>query len=119
MTYYRRPIKAFVASYAYRGEFDRFLKIFFRRLENGQAQVCALDFKAEFPFLRNEERQTVSDYFLMLGKGDSASQKAYFSSVRERLTTLCGAAERDCKAYGDLYIKLGFLCGLLILILMI
>ena len=119
VTYYRRPIKAFVASYAYRGEFDRFLKIFFRRLENGQAQVCALDFKAEFPFLRNEERQTVSDYFLMLGKGDSASQKAYFSSVRERLTTLCGAAERDCKAYGDLYIKLGFLCGLLILILMI
>lgn len=119
VSYFRRPIKAFVASYAYKGEFDRFLKVFFKLLESGQSQVRAFDFKTEFPFLRKEERQTLEDYFLMIGKGDSASQKGYFSSVKERLSALYLTAEKDCKKYGDLYIKLGFLCGLLILILMI
>lgn len=119
ITYYRRPIKAFVATYAYKGEFDRFLKVFFQLLEGGQAQARAFDFKAEFPFLQKEERQTLEDYFLMIGKGDSTSQKGYFSSVKERLSTLSLSAEKDCKKYGDLYIKLGFLCGLLLLILMI
>ena len=119
VSYFRRPIKAFVASYAYNGEFDRFLKIFFGLLEKGQAEVYAFDFKSEFSFLREEERQTVEDYFLMLGKGDSISQKGYFASIKERLSGLSTSADNDCKKYGDLYIKLGFLCGLLILILMI
>ena len=61
----------------------------------------------------------VEDYFLMLGKGDSLSQKGYFSSVKEPLLRLQNEAETTCKRYADLYIKLGFLCGLLILILML
>jgi stage III sporulation protein AB len=119
VTYFRRPIKAFVASYAYKGEFDRFLRTFFEQLDKGQAQACSFDFKSEYSFLKEEERQTVADYFLMLGRGDSHSQKGYFASVKERLIAQYSAAENDCKKYVDLYIKLGFLCGLLILILMI
>ena len=119
VSYFRRPIKAFVASYAYKGEFDRFLKLFIEGLEDGQARVYTLDIKAEFPFLKDAERQTIEDYFLMFGRGDSASQKGYFTSVKERLTTLSTCAENDCKKYGDLYIKLGFLCGLLLLILIV
>ena len=119
ISYYRRPIKAFVASYAYKGEFSRLLKIFFELLESGQAQFRGFDFKSEFPFLREDERQAVADYFFMLGRGDSTSQKGYFTAVKERLTTLSAAADADCKKYGDLYIKLGFLCGLFILILIV
>ena len=119
VAYYRRPIKAFVASYEYKGEFDRLLKIFFQFLEDGQVKARALDFKTEFPFLNEGERRTLEDYFLMIGRGDSSSQKAYFSSIKERLSALSINAEKDCKKYGDLYIKLGFLCGLLILILML
>lgn len=119
VSYYRRPIKAFAASYTYKGEFEQLLEVFFGLLEGGQAQSRTFDLKANFSFLREAERQTVEDYFLMLGRGDSASQKGYFSSVKERLSTLCDSAEKDCKKYGDLYIKLGFLCGLLILILII
>lgn len=118
VSYFRRPIKAFVSTYSYKGEFDRFLKAFFVQLDKGQAQTYAFDFKSEYSFLREEERQTVADYFLMLGRGDSHSQKGYFASIKERLGAQCAAAETDCKKYGDLYIKLGFLCGLLILILM-
>ncbi len=119
ISYSRRPIKAFVASYSYKGDFDRLLKLFFQRLENGNTLARAFDFKTEFPFLKREEQQTVQDYFLMLGKGNSVSQKGYFMSVKERLSTLFHSAETDCKKYGDLYIKIGFLCGLLILILII
>ena len=55
----------------------------------------------------------------MIGKGDSNSQKNYFTSVKETLSKLKKEAEENNKKYGDLYVKLGFLCGLLILILVI
>ena len=119
ISYYRRPIKAFASSYAYKGEFARLLYMFFTYLEAGQARGFEVDFKTEFPFLRQDERQVVADYFFMLGRGDSTSQKGYFSGVKEGLTKLYNVAVEDCKKYGDLYIKLGFLCGLFILILMI
>ena len=119
VSYLRRPIKVFVGAYSYKGDFDRFLTLFFEGLEDGQAQVSAIDFKGEFSFLKGEERQMVEDYFLMLGRGDSISQKGYFSAVKERISLLYIAAESDCKKYGDLYIKLGFLCGLLLLILIV
>ena len=73
----------------------------------------------EFTFLKEEERRFTENYFLMLGRGDSVSQKGYFTSVKEQLCKLQVSAENSSKKYGDLYIKLGFLCGLLILILII
>ena len=119
ISYYRRPIKAFASSYTYKGDFARLLHMFFAYLEAGQARGFEVDFKSEFPFLRQDERQVVADYFFMLGRGDSGSQKGYFSGVKEGLTKLYNVAVEDCKKYGDLYIKLGFLCGLFILILII
>ena len=56
---------------------------------------------------------------MMLGKGDSASQKAYFSALKEPIGKMQLGAETAYKKYGDLYVKLGFLCGLLILILLL
>jgi len=63
--------------------------------------------------------RTVENYFCMLGKGDSGSQKSYFSSMKEGLTAMSVDAENAAKRYGDLYIKMGFLCGLFILILIV
>jgi stage III sporulation protein AB len=119
ISYYRRPIKAFAASYAYKGEFAQLLNAFFCFLDNGQARAFEFDFTSEFPFLRQDERQVVVDYFFMLGRGDSGSQKGYFSAIKDRLSALSVEAVNDCKKYGDLYVKLGFLCGLFILILII
>ena len=59
------------------------------------------------------------DYFSMLGRGDSSSQKGYFSSVKEDLRRRKIETDAEYKKYGDLYIKLGFLCGLLVLILIV
>ncbi len=119
IAYYRRPLRAFVETYAYQGEFGALLQDYFSRLDERSHDEKVLFETEKYAFLTEEEKRTVEDYFLMLGKGDSASQRGYFSSVKERLKTLWEGAETACKRYGDLYVKLGFLCGLLILILML
>ena len=55
----------------------------------------------------------------MIGKADSVAQKAYFSSQKDVLKGVEQDAINACKKYGELYIKMGFLLGLLILILII
>lgn len=119
ISYYRRPLAEFVSKYAYKGEFNRLLECFFRTLgENSYLFEEDLQ-GAEYNFLTREEKGDIKDYFFMLGKGDSASQKTYFSSVKDRLLQKQTETEKNCKKYGDLYVKLGFLIGLLILILII
>ncbi len=119
IAYTRRPLKEFVASYGYQGEFEELLKDYFHALD-GQTVLGGLFYEKEkYPFLNEEEGRSVSNYFLMLGKGDSVAQKGYFSSVSDTLSTLQKESEKDAKRYGDLYVKIGFLCGLLILILIV
>ena len=119
ISYYRRPIKEFASKYVYKGDFDELLQDFFALIQSRERVEAGLLDSPKYAFLKAEEKRVVEDYFLMLGKGDSVSQKGYFSSVKETLSRLQSDAETACKRYGDLYIKLGFLCGLLILILML
>ena len=119
ISYYRRPIGEFATAYFYKGEFQDFLQTYFAELDElsqNLEQTVAFD---DCEFLNDEEKSVITDYFKMLGKGDSASQKLYFSAAKERLAKLQASAENDCKKYGDLYVKLGFLFGLFVLILMI
>ncbi len=118
IAYYRRPLQEFVEGYAYRGEFRALLEDYFSALDEQLPNGNIFDWE-KYSFLNEEERRTVEDYFQMLGKGDSASQKGYFTSVQGRLSALRESSELDAKRYGDLYVKIGFLCGLLILILII
>ena len=119
IAYYRRPIGEFIAGYAYQGEFNGLLQGFFSNIGAYSSIDRRLFDLSEYTFLTKEEQSVAEDYFLMLGKGDSASQKSYFSSVKETLSKLQTESENTCKRYGDLYVKIGFLCGLLILILII
>ncbi len=119
ISYYRRPLKEFISAYRYRGEFNELLTDYLSVIKNRETFAEVLTDDGKYSFLKEEERRTLEDYFLMLGKGDSLSQKGYFSSVRELLTGLQAEAESAAKKYGDLYVKLGFLLGLLILILIV
>ena len=119
ISYYRRPIAEFVSGYAYQGEFQTLLALFFEKIKERSATEKIFLSDDEFSFLSRDEKRLVEDYFQMLGKGDSSSQKGYFSSVKDSLSKLQSATEADCQKYGDLYVKIGFLCGLLILILML
>ncbi len=114
LAYRRRPIREFASSYVYYGEFNALLQEFFLGIEEGA------DFNfPDYNFLSKEEKTLITDYFLMLGRGDSFSQKGYFSSLKETISSHTAKVTEDGKRYGDLYIKIGFLCGLLILILII
>ena len=119
IAYYKRPLREFIAGYAYQGEFDVALQEFVMGLENGSFHERTLSELPTYAFLTQEEQRFVSDYFLMLGRGDTISQKGYFSSVKEPLAKFQTKATEASKKYGDLYVKIGFLCGLLLLILMI
>lgn len=119
ISYYRRPIREFASRYAYKGEFHTLLEDFFRSLTSRSADARSFTDFPTYGFLTTEEKKVVEDYFLMLGKGDSGSQKGYFSAVKEPLNKLQTESETACKKYGDLYVKIGFLCGLLILILIV
>ena len=114
LAYRRRPIREFASSYPYKGEFNLLLVAFFSGIEERDTFDLP-----DFTFLSKEEKNLIFDYFSMLGRGDSISQKGYFSSVTETLSSHVNSSADACKRYGDLYIKLGFLCGLLILILII
>ena len=119
VSYYRRPLGEFASKYAYKGEFQIFLQNFFSEIEElSQSNEREIPFD-DCEFLKEEDKNLIEDYFKMLGKGDSASQKTYFSAEKERIVKFSADAENEYKKYGDLYVKLGFLCGLLILILII
>ncbi len=118
IAYARRPLKEFARAYVYHGDFQALLQDYFEYLE--KSLPVAIFFQShKYPFLTEEEGRTLGDYFSMLGKGDSVSQKGYFSSMNEKLSALQESSEKDAKRYGDLYVKIGFLCGLLILILIV
>lgn len=118
INYYRRPLKEFASKYVYKGEFRLLLQEYFRGIDESFRALRVLE-SSDFSFLKKDEKSFVADYLQSLGKADSSSQKAYFSSVKDTLGKLYTEATENCKKYGDLYIKLGFLCGLLILILII
>ena len=119
ISYYRRPLQAFFSQYTYREEFSALLEQFVLCLNEHRSLAEYLFPASVFDFLKKEEKSVLTDYFQMLGKGDSSSQKTYFSSVKNTLITMEKEAENVCKKYGDLYVKIGFLCGLLILILIL
>ena len=119
IAYYRRPIGQFIVSYAYQGEFDELLKEYFADIESCSASDRGLSSFPEYTFLTQEEKSFLADYFLMLGKGDSGSQRNYFSSMKDQIAKWQIESAEQCKRYGDLYVKIGFLCGLLVLILII
>ena len=119
IAYYRRPIKEFLSVYSYQGEFNDLLTALFSAIKNKAPTESIFAELSKYSFLKEEEKRTVEDYFFMLGKGDSASQRGYFSSLKTTLAELEKESFQTAKRYVDLYVKLGFLCGLLFLILLI
>lgn len=119
ISYYRRPLKEFMVAYAYQGEFEELLQDFSSFLTEKGLTGSFLKAGTKYTFLKEEECQMLEDYFMMLGKGDSASQKGYFSAVKDSLVKIENESKNEAKRYSDLYVKIGFLCGLLILILIV
>ncbi len=109
LDYSRRPLSAFLQEQTYAGEFGRAVECLSRREPP--------DFSRRF--LTAEEKTEAENYFGTIGKGDTLSQKNYFSSKRKALGEKKEESEREAKRRGALYLKLGLLAGLAILILIL
>lgn len=109
LAFARKPLPEFLAAYEYSGEFAKTIKEFSEK--RGP--------ELKFSFLTQEEKKDCADYFAMLGKGDSFSQRDYFSSKKQYLAEKKAETEKECKSRGGLYLKLGLLAGLAIVILII
>ena len=121
VSYYKRPLIEFFEGYSYRGEYQELLEeVIQKRKGSGvlKGAATSIDFSS-FSFLNADEKALVADYFLTIGKGDSSSQKSYFSGMIENINAIRKRCEDENKKYGELYVKLGFLCGLAILVLIV
>ena len=119
LTYFRRPIQEFVFSYTYRGEFLQLLCDYINGNKKKNVSVQEILKKDAYSFLKTDEKNIVSNYFSMLGRADSVAQRNYFTSMKEILKFSETEAIKNNQKYGTLYIKLGFLIGVLIVILII
>jgi len=118
VTYYRRPILEFLSHYRYKGEFHAFLEDIIFSLEEKYSLDKYMKTN-DYTFLTHEDKIFLNDYFSMFGRSDSVSQKAYFSSANVEIEKRKTNAQSEVKKYGDLYLKMGVLCGILIVILII
>lgn len=119
ISYHKRPLNEFLKCYRQKSDFAVFLTLYLRSLGDENLYNDSHTALTEMGCFSNEEIQFILEYFSMLGKGDSQSQKQYYSGIKNRLNEYMDRAKADCEKYGKLYVKLGFLCGLTILILII
>ena len=119
LSYFRRPILQFIHSYAYKGEFLYFLNGYLELNDKTNTHLQFIVDNATFYFLTPDEKAMLINYFSMIGKGDSHSQKSYFSSMKDLLNKAENQAIENCKKYQTLYLKLGFLFGVFIIILIL
>lgn len=107
--YARRPLEEFFGEYTYEGDFGKLVERFKRER----------NLLNSFPYLTEEEKRLIEDYFSMMGKGDSHSQNGYFNTQKSALEEKKKSSDREAKERGDLYLKLGLLAGLAIVILIV
>jgi len=83
-----------------------------QRFLNGNTEYC-------LKYLKKEEHDFVKKYFENLGVLDKVSQLDYINSLNDRIQKMVTDSQNEQKKYRPLYIKLGFLFGLVIFILLI
>lgn len=70
-------------------------------------------------FLSDEENSFVYSYSKNLGKSDKESQLQFLASCDSKIKIYQSKADEDANKYKKLYPKLGFLIGLIILVVLI
>lgn len=109
LNYSRKPLPEFLKEFEYTGDFAKALN----------QCVETRDYSVKFTYLTGDEKTAFGNYFSMLGKGDSQSQKSYYGAQTQGLEAKRAEGEKQAKARGSLYLKLGLLFGLAIVILII
>lgn len=77
------------------------------------------DKSVQLKFLSDEETEFLNKYLQNLGRMDKDSQLNFLNSFEPELEKFIRSAENKSKTYRPLCVKLGFLLGLIIFILLI
>lgn len=109
LNYARKPLPDFLKEHEYSGDFSKSVK------QCVESRDCAV----KYSYLSKEEKGACGNYFSMLGKGDAHSQKTFFAAQTSFLEEKRAEGEKQAKARGGLYLKLGLLAGLAIVILIV
>ena len=73
----------------------------------------------KYKYLTDDENSYFSQYIENIGLGDSVSQSLYLTGVGKYLDNQLNAAIENEKKYKSLYIKLGFLSGLIVFVILL
>lgn len=73
----------------------------------------------DIKYLNKDEKDLINNYFSSIGIGDKVSQSKYVDGMLEQLKEKKEVAELEEKKYKNTYVKLGFLFGLIILIMLL
>lgn len=68
--------------------------------------------------LEGKDGEAISDYFVNLGKSDAMSQVDYLNGRRDMLAKLRDESQLNYKKYSSLYIKIFFMIGVLMTVLL-
>lgn len=117
ITYSKRPLKEFILSYSYKADFSELLNNYLNGL--GKEEILLSKFINEISYLEKDEPKMIFEYFQALGKGNSDSQKSYFSNANSVLEEFRNKSSAEYKKNADLYVKLGVLIGLAIIIIIV
>ena len=98
----------------YKNEFSIYLKGFKNYLLNGEK----IDRKYLW-FLTEDELREIDYYFSNLGKTDKETLIVYLKKSDEKFLDYFEKSEIEYKKYGGLYVKMGFLCGIMIFVIII
>ena len=68
--------------------------------------------------LDGKDSEVISDYFINLGKSDALSQIDYLNGKKEILAKYRDESQLNYKKYSSLYVKIFFMLGILMAVLM-
>ena len=104
VSYTKMPLSAVIEKYPFSGDFGKLLE---EKKKNGSVTG---DF--EIAYLSGDEKN------LMVGRSDSGSQREYLNSARAETEKLRAESEKEYKRRFNLYVRLGFLFGLILAVLL-
>ena len=70
-------------------------------------------------FLKDNEKDLIFTFFKSLGRSDVDSQSKELKNFQLRFEELAGKTNAENKKYGSLSIKLGLICGLMLVVIFI
>ena len=92
VSYTKLPLAAFFDKYPFSGDFGKLLE------EKKNSGFVSDTF--DVPYLTQDEKNFVRDYFMMIGRSDSASQKDYLQSARTETERLVNAGFKEIVLIG-------------------